>query len=134
MGIPRINIDELVSRDDLRKIIRDDFCSGRYENAVLLAFRHLEESVRKKAGQPATALGVALMSTAFRPKDGLLEHPGAATEGEVDGLHQLMRGAIALFKNPSGHRTVEYKDEHHAAHVLGLANLLLDLLDQCKTP
>jgi uncharacterized protein (TIGR02391 family) len=132
MGTPKISIDELISRDDLRNIVREDFCSGRYEVAVQLAFRLLEESVRKVAGQTAGDVGVSLMSTAFKSKGGLLIHPEAATDSEIEGLHQLMRGAIALFKNPSSHRTVSYQDEHHAAHILGLANLLLDLLFECK--
>src|SRR5262245_56446978 len=131
MKLPSIDIDQLLSRDDLRSRVRDDFVSGDYETAVFKAFRFLEESVRAKAGEPASSLGVSLMSAAFSPNNGNLKHPGAAVPQEQDGLHQLMRGAIAWFKNPSSHRTVPRDNPQQAAHVLAFANLLLDLLDEC---
>ena len=131
MRLPFLNIDQMLSRDDLRSKVRDDFNSGDYEIAIFKAFRHLEESVRDRAAQPASSLGVNLMTAAFKVSGGLLKHPEAAVDPEAEALHQLMRGSIGWFKNPSSHRTVGYSDEHRAAHVLGFANLLLDLLDEC---
>jgi uncharacterized protein (TIGR02391 family) len=132
MRLPSIDIDQLLSRDDLRGLVRDDFNSGDYETAVFKAFRHLEESARAKAKEPASSLGVTLMSAAFSPANGKLKHPGALVPQEQDGLHQLMRGAIGWFKNPSSHRTVPRDDSQKAAHVLAFANMLLDLLDECN--
>lgn len=132
MKLPSIDIDQLLTRDDLRGKVRDDFNSGDYETAVFKAFRFLEETVRAKASEPPSSLGVALMSAAFSPSTGKLKHPGAAVPQEQDGLHQLMRGAIAWFKNPSSHRTVSRDDPQEAAQVLAFANLLFDLVDQCK--
>jgi uncharacterized protein (TIGR02391 family) len=131
MKLPSVDIDQQLSRDDLRAKVRDDFLSGDYETAVFKAFRFLEESVRAKAGEPASSIGLALMSAAFSPSSGKLKHPGAALPQEQDGLHQMMRGAIAWFKNPSSHRTVPRDDAQQASHVLAFANLLLDLLDEC---
>lgn len=71
------------------------------------------------------------MSAAFRPKGGILKHPAAATEGELEGFHVLMRGAIMWFKNPSSHRTVGYSSPESVAQALGFANMLLDLIDEC---
>ena len=88
--------------------------------------------VRKKAGQPASAIGVNLMTTVFKPGASMLKHPEAQVPSEEESLFYLMRGAIGWFKNPSSHRTVGYDDDHQAAHILGFANLLLDLLDQCS--
>jgi uncharacterized protein (TIGR02391 family) len=110
MKLPTIDIDQLLSRDDLRGIVRDDFNSADYEAAVFKAFHYIEEYVRTKAKEPASSLGVALMSAAFSPVTGKLKHPGAAAPKEQDGLHQLMRGAIAWFMNPSSHRTVPRDD------------------------
>ncbi|WP_439622328.1 TIGR02391 family protein [Gemmata sp.] len=132
MRLPSIDLDQLLSRDDLRGLTRDDFNSGDYETAVFKAFRHLEEYVRFKAKEPASSLGVALMSAAFSQSNGKLKHPAAAVSTEQEGLHQLMRGAIAWFKNPSSHRTVRRDDAQQAAHVLAFANMLLDLVDECK--
>jgi uncharacterized protein (TIGR02391 family) len=131
MRLQSLNIDEVVSRDELRSLVRDDYNAGDYETAIFKAFRHLEESVRKKTNQPPQVIGVNLMTVAFRANGGLLKHPEAQVDAEAEALHQLMRGAIGWFKNPSSHRTVGYDDEHQAAHVLGFANLLLDLLDEC---
>lgn len=125
-------LDQILSRHDLLALVRADFESGQYEKSVFAAFRHLEESVRAKTGQPASAIGVGLMSAAFSPKTGALKHPDAKVDSEADALHQLMRGAIGWYKNPSSHRTVSYCDPQHAAQVLGFANLLLDLLDECQ--
>ncbi len=132
MKLSSVDIDQLLLRDDLRSKVRDDFISGDYETAVFKAFRFLQESVRAKAAEPASSLGITLMSAAFSPNNGKLKHPGAAVPQEQDGLHQLMRGAIGWFKNPSSHRTVPREDDQQAAQVLAFANLLLDLLDECK--
>jgi uncharacterized protein (TIGR02391 family) len=131
MVIPSIDIDALLTRDDLRLRVRGDYQSGDYDTAIFKAFRLVEETVRTKAGLPATAIGTDLMSAAFKPKGGILKHPAAATEGELEGFHVLMRGAIMWFKNPSSHRTVSYSSPEAVAHALGFANMLLDLIDEC---
>jgi len=131
MKLPSIDIDQLVSRDDLREKIHDEYLRGDYETAIFKAFRLLEESVRSKAGQSAELIGAKLMSAAFRPNGGVLKHPDAKTAAEREGLHLLMRGAIMWFKNPSSHRTVAYADDVRVAHVLGLVNLLLDIVEEC---
>jgi uncharacterized protein (TIGR02391 family) len=122
-------LDQVLSRKDLVALVREDFDAGKYEAAVFSAFRLLEEAVRAKAKQPPSSIGVALMSAAFSPKGGTLKHPDAKVDAEADALHQLMRGAIGWYKNPSSHRTVSYSDPQHAVQVLAFANLLLDLLD-----
>jgi uncharacterized protein (TIGR02391 family) len=131
MVIPTIEIDKLLTRDDLKLRVRDDYQSGDYDTAIFKAFKLVEEVVRTKASLPATAIGADLMSTAFKPKGGILKHPAAATEGELEGFHVLMRGAIMWFKNPSSHRTVAYSNPETVAQALGFANMLLDLIDEC---
>lgn len=131
MDLPSVDIDELLTRDDLRAKVHDDYLSGDYETAIFKAFKLLEETVRSKAKQSASILGADLMSRAFSPTRGSLKHPEAQTPGELEGFHHLMRGAILWFKNPSSHRTVGYDDPEEVAQVLVFANLLLDLVDQC---
>src|SRR5262245_59012681 len=106
MRLTAIDIGQILSRDDLLALVRDDFNASEYETALFKAFRHLEESVRTKAGQPAAAIGVNLMTAAFKPNGGILKHPGAQVDSESEALHHLMRGAIGWFKNPSSHRTI----------------------------
>jgi uncharacterized protein (TIGR02391 family) len=131
MQLSSIDIDQLLRHDILRERIRDDYLIGEYETAIFKAFRLLEESVRAKAGLPAEAIGADLMTRAFKPNGGILRHPNAQTPGELEAFHHLMRGAIMWFKNPSSHRTVGYDHPVEAAHVLGFANMLLEMLDQC---
>lgn len=131
MQLPSINIDELITRDDLRDRVHDDYVSGDYESAIFKAFKLLEETVRAKSQLPSDVIGADLMSKVFRPKGGMLKHPNAQTAAEEDAFHLLMRGAIMWFKNPSSHRTVGFHDPEQAAHVLCFANLLLELVEEC---
>ena len=71
------------------------------------------------------------MSNAFGG-NGKLKHPGAAVPLQQEGLHQMMRGAIAWFKNPISHRSLPREDAQQAAHVIAFAKVLLDLLDECQ--
>lgn len=131
MQLTFIDIDQLLTHGDLRQRVRDDYLGGDYDTSIFKAFRLLEETVRAKAGLPPEAIGADLMTRAFRPNGGILRQPNARTGGEIEALHQLMRGAIMWFKNPSSHRTVGYNDPVEAAHVLGFANLLLEMVDEC---
>jgi len=131
MKLPSINIDKILSREDLRNKVHDDYVNVDYESAVFKAFKLLEERVRAKTKQPPNVIGAELMSKAFSPTAGIIEHPDAKTPGEVEAIHHLMRGGIMLFKNPSSHRTVKYEEPEKVAHVLAFANLLLDIVDQC---
>jgi uncharacterized protein (TIGR02391 family) len=131
MKLPTVDIDQLISRDDLKERIHDDFLLSDFETAIFKAFRLLEELVRAKTGSTPETFGPDLMSKAFKPS-GILKHPSALTNAEAEGLHHLMRGAIMWFKNPSSHRSVGYQDDIQAAHALGFANLLLDLADECR--
>lgn len=132
MKLPSIDIDKILSRDDLRNKVHDDYVNVDYESAVFKAFKMLEEKVRAKSNQPPDIIGAELMSKAFSPKTGILKHPDAKTPGEAEAIHHLMRGGIMLFKNPSSHRTVKYEEAEKVTHVLAFANLLLDIIDRCE--
>jgi uncharacterized protein (TIGR02391 family) len=130
MKLITINIEDLLSRPDLLNKVRADYESGDYDSAIFKAFKMLEESVREKSKEPANVLGVNLMSAAFRD-GGKLSHPEIQVIPEREALHQLMRGAIGWFKNPGSHRTVGHDDPLRTAQILGFANALLDMVDQC---
>jgi len=129
LNFPSVDIDQVLTREDLQKKVRGDYLNGEYETAIFKAFKLLEETVRSKARLPARTLGVPLITEAFRLNKGILKHPDARTPGEDQAFHELMRGAIGWFKNPSSHRTVKYNPEK-AAQVLAFANLLLDMVDE----
>jgi len=133
MELPSVDINELLTHNILRSKVYDDYLSGDYESAIFKGIKLLEENVRKKAAQTPDIIGADLMSKAFKPNGGILSHPSAKTISESEGFHLLMRGAIMWFKNPSSHRTVGYHDPIQAAHVLCFVNLLLDMLEECKS-
>jgi len=45
---------------------------------------------------------------------------------------ELFSGAYGVFRNPSGHREVEYGDPAMVARIILLADLLLHTLDRIK--
>ena len=130
--LPRIDLSILLSsRYDLLKRVYSSYLNGDYETAIFKAFKLLEEKVRTKAGLPISDRVQDIMSDAFKLKGGRLMHPNAITNGEKDGLHFLVRGAIMFFKSPRSHRTVIEEDPNKIIEILLFAKYLLDLVDQC---
>jgi uncharacterized protein (TIGR02391 family) len=130
--LPTVDIDAVVSRGDLADLVLDDFKNGRYDVAIRSAFLRVEEAVRAKAGQGPGVTGHGLMAAAFSPNAAILRHPNAMTPDEERALFFLFAGANGWFRNPTAHRTVGYHNPHEAAQILGLANLLLDMVDKCN--
>ena len=115
---------------DLLDVCLDTFNEGDDEIAIFKAFRFVEEQVRAKSGASAGDLGVALMTKAFNPSNGLLTVPTCAVPSEQEGIMSLFRGAISEFKNPSSHRTVDYNNRIIAIQTIAFAELLLDILSK----
>ncbi len=70
------------------------------------------------------------MNKAFGPT-GPLTDPGAV-KGEQEGTRALFSGAYAVFRNPSGHREVNYDDVSEAAEMVQTASLLMRILDRIE--
>jgi len=130
MTLPSVDIEQIISRPDLLNLVRDDYMNGEYDKAIRNAFHAVEETVRKKAGQPASAIGRALMTTAFNQNTGILKHPDAQTPAERQAFCDLFGGSIGWFRNPVSHRTVGYSDPQEAAQILAFASLLLDMVEK----
>jgi uncharacterized protein (TIGR02391 family) len=115
--------------------VRSQFLLGDPETAVLVAMKAVEIRVRALGGFPDSLIGVKLMQEAFKAENREAARPaGPLANPELDGGEQfgwmqLFCGAIAMFKNPSSHRQVDYDDPTVAAEVILLADLLLRLLD-----
>jgi uncharacterized protein (TIGR02391 family) len=132
MTLPSVNIEEVISRDDLLDLVRDDFINGQFEFAIMKAFKQVEVAVRAKAKQSASMVGQDLMAAAFSVGKGVLKHPDAQTTSEEQALFFLFAGSNGWFRNPTHHRNCQYDSPHEAAQILALANLLLDMVDKCK--
>ncbi|MCH7998381.1 MAG: TIGR02391 family protein [Chloroflexi bacterium] len=103
---------------------------GKADTAVRDAAVVLEHRIRKAAGLGPEDYGVSLVDKALSPKTGLLDFGGLKPERE--GIHQLYRGVIAFFKNPTSHQIIQDYDVTRARQVVGLIDLLLQLLREAK--
>lgn len=133
MKLPSVDIENILSRDDLLNRVRSDFLNEEYDSAILKAYKQVEEAVRAKASQPAAMTGHDLMVAAFSPSKGVLRSPEAQTPAEEQAFFFLFAGAHGWFRNPTAHRTVGYQDAKEAAQILAHANLLLEMVDRCVT-
>lgn len=110
---------------------RPQFLIGEYEQGVFASMKAVEVRVRKLGGFSDEVIGVDLMNKAFGPT-GPLTDSGAA-KGEQEGTRALFAGAYAVFRNPSGHREVNYDDVAEAAEMVQTASLLMRMLDRVAT-
>ena len=109
---------------------RPQFLLGEYEQGVFASMKAVEVRVRKLAGFGADVVGVTLMNRAFGP-EGPLTDP-SAVKGEQDGTRSLFLGAYAVFRNPAGHREVNFEDVAEAAEMVHTASLLMRILDRVE--
>ncbi len=100
---------------------------GDLADAVFIAYRSVEEAVRKAGGYGDAEIGVDLMRKAFDPKGGPLADLNQE-KGEREALAHMFAGAIGSYKNPHSHRTVNLTDPReaqemvmHASHLLRIA-------------
>jgi uncharacterized protein (TIGR02391 family) len=115
----------------LAQRVRRQFLLAEYEQAVLVAMKAVEVRVRELGGFPDDKVGVVLMQQAFSAENGPLTDPDAV-QGERVGVMYLFAGAYAVFRNPAGHRDVDYDDVTEAAEAVDLASLLMRILDRVQ--
>jgi uncharacterized protein (TIGR02391 family) len=120
---PRWMIHPSMAEKVWRAFMRNDL-----GDAVLFAFRAVEEAVRSAGGFTANDYGVKLMRDAFNKDKGPLTDL-SQPEAEREGLQQLFAGAILSYKNPHSHRTVGLTDIREAQEQIVLASHLLRIVD-----
>ncbi|MET7295333.1 TIGR02391 family protein [Streptomyces griseoloalbus] len=118
----------------LERTARPQFLRGDFETAAFAAMKEVEVQVRTRAGLGSgpDEVGVKLMVKAFKQGGPLFR--AELEGGESQAQMNLFAGAIGLFKNPSSHRRVDFKDPTEAAEIVLLADLLLRLLDKIEDP
>jgi uncharacterized protein (TIGR02391 family) len=125
---------ERLQRGSLHPLIeskaRPQFLIGEYEQGVFAAMRAVEVRVRKLAGYGDDEIGVPLINKAFGRSGPLTDT--AANKGEQEGTRALFAGAYALFRNPAGHREINYDDVAEAAEAVQTASLLMRILDRIE--
>lgn len=112
----------------LQGAARMNFERGEYAAAVLIAMKEVEISLRAASGLPANLTGKVLAQEAL--KDGGPFRISGETPDEQTGFLLLFQGAFAAFRNPAGHRAVEYDEPADAANILHFADELLRIIDR----
>jgi uncharacterized protein (TIGR02391 family) len=121
--LPNHQLDALLVAETKRS-----FGRGNYNNAVSDAIRLVEDTVRSKCSFARRHTGVALMSMAFHPEDGLLVDP-AEPRSEQEGLQYLAMGLFSRFRSISmpASQNMLLEDALDALH---LASYLLRLIEK----
>jgi uncharacterized protein (TIGR02391 family) len=109
---------------------RPQFLIDKPEQGVFASMKAVEIRVRKLAGLGYELIGTDLMNRAFGA-GGPLTDP-SAVPGEQKGTHFLFAGAMAVLRNPAGHREVDYGDLSEAAEAVQLASLLMRIHDRVE--
>lgn len=123
-----------VIHSTIRDLVRGDLLIGKYDGAILEAFKRVEIAVRDAAGFPASDIGISLMRAAFK-----VDPPGPLTDayaerGEKEALGHLFAGAMGYLKNPHSHRIVNVDEISEAVEVIMFASHLLRIVDSRKSP
>ena len=132
-ALERLRARELLGRDVDSRLgkARRLFDGGDYDTAVHVALKAVEVAVRDAAGAGNAAVGVDLVTQAYKPGGPLAD--GTALAAEQEGVMALFRGAIAAYRNPVSHRDIEFDEPGEAAEVILLANLLLRITDRAAS-
>jgi uncharacterized protein (TIGR02391 family) len=109
-----------------RREVKPLFLQGKYETAVLEAYRQVEIKVRDEGKYAPEDIGVTLMRKAFDSDNGPLCDP-SLPKGEREAMAHLFAGAIGLFKNAASHRQPTIYNAEHAAHQILIADELLQI-------
>jgi uncharacterized protein (TIGR02391 family) len=114
----------------IERTARPQFLLGKYDLGVFDSMKAVEVRVRTLARFGDDLFGVDIMNRAFGPTGSLVD--GSATKGEQDGTRALFAGAYQVFRNPAGHREVDYGDVAEAAEAVQAASLLMRMLDRIE--
>jgi len=123
-----LRLEEIIDDTELLHKCINAFNNSDYEIAIFSAYKFVEEKVRTISGASSGDIGVNLMTYALHPKRGSLAINTCKLPAEQEGVYNLFKGAIAFFKNPSSHRTVNYEDRKIAIQTIAFADLLLKIL------
>jgi len=111
---------------DISARVVDRFLHGSWDDAVLNAYKTVEERLRAITGS-FDSDAMELIKQAFHPSTGILTDP-RIWPSEKEGVHQLFRGAFLTFRNSPAHRYT-FSNQDEACDAIILANRLYIMID-----
>ncbi len=125
--------DKMQFHPDIVIASKSLFESGHYAQAVLEAFKAVNNCVKEMTGLPLD--GKALMSKAFSEQKPLIKLNKLSTQSERDeqeGFKFLFMGAMVGIRNPLAHEARPITEPHRALEYLGLASLLMGKIETAE--
>ena len=118
--------------EELHRAVTDLIDSGSNEEAVLQAFKFLDNYMQKLLSvSPHKLYGEELINYAFSPNSGVLQL--GTHQNEQVGLRNFFSGANALLRNPSAHRFIHY-DDFDAAAIVAMVTMMTNLISKLAKP
>jgi uncharacterized protein (TIGR02391 family) len=126
----------------IRKVSEELFRDGHYPQAILEAYKEVNNIVKRKSGRQDLD-GKSLMDQVFKfaQRDGeIIEKPviqinelqSQSDRDEQQGFQFLFGGAILAIRNPKAHDTNFEKDSHAALEYIAFASLLAERVEKAK--
>jgi uncharacterized protein (TIGR02391 family) len=123
----------LVKDNELRKHTEKRFINGHYQDAVLEAFKYLNNYIKSRVRKQAD--GSSLMKEAFSKENPILKLNELLSKSEKDeqlGYMEIFSGVMTGIRNPRAHENDFDNDPFIAIRLLSLADHLLDRAKRAK--
>ena len=130
-AIRRTQFPDALLHPDIVHRCRRSFITNDFDTAVFNAFKAVEVRVRECGGFTHEVVGEKLMRKAFNADNGPLADRNVPV-AERKALENLAAGAFGCFRNSTGHRDTGYNDAAEAIEMIGLASLLLRIVDRAR--
>ncbi|MBC6442328.1 MAG: TIGR02391 family protein [Rhodobacteraceae bacterium] len=134
-----IAFTEVVVEEEIVSVSRDLFSDGYYDQAVLEAFKAVDNFVRGKSGYSGKP-GTPMMENVFSPNKPKLVWSGRknvskkSKNNEQVGYMGLFAGAMMGIRNPLAHETGWVEDSDVALELLVFAQHLMRKAKSCHPP
>jgi hypothetical protein len=130
LKLPSTEIEQYITREDLKEQVMQDYLSGEYEMSIKKAFSLIESLLMSRRVQGSKMIDAALMSRTCISSEGKLRYSNSEIDSELESLQRIMRGTMIWFRDPRSSKTFGINDAEAAAQILVFANLHLNILDQ----
>ena len=130
LKLPSGEIEQYLTRDDLREHVLEDYLSAEYETSIRKAFMLIETLLSSRKTEASVMMDGSLMSKTYISNEGRLKYSSNEVESELESLQRIMHGTMIWFRDPRSAKTSGINDAEAAAQILVFANLHLNILDQ----